>query len=264
MAAREATRLATDPDDKGRVALLSETAPIVVTTPVANANPLSNASPTFTDPTPVTKRQITLEEVDSELCPVALEEVVSEPREVALVKVASKYHPAATIPKATAGAPSPGAENTATRTAVPPPLAPPDSTTKEARLLGDLGHERLPGALIQASRRPPTQDQLDRLRARGLVLLARVQCRYGSVPMGPGGPDGPSYDAPQRRCPVLACRQLRAHTSTPAGEDATAARARTNLGPYGVGALNGLISGKTTTQSRVFSLHGSAQPIPGG
>ena len=81
VAAREATRLATDPDETGRVGPLSDTALITATTPVANANPLLNTSPTVTDPIHVTKRQ------------VALEEVVSEPRQAALVEVASKHRP---------------------------------------------------------------------------------------------------------------------------------------------------------------------------
>ena len=78
VAAREATRLATDLNEKGRVGPLSDTALIAAANPVANGNPFSNTSPAANAPTPVTKRL------------VAVEEVVSEPRQAAIVEVASK------------------------------------------------------------------------------------------------------------------------------------------------------------------------------
>ena len=66
VAAREATRLATDPNEKGRVGPLSDTALIAAANPVANANPFSNTSPAAKAPTPVTKRLVAVEEVVSE------------------------------------------------------------------------------------------------------------------------------------------------------------------------------------------------------
>lgn len=80
------------------------------------------------------------------------------------------------------------------------------------------------------------------------------------MPAGPGDPGGPRYDAPQKGCPVLAYRQLRARASVLVGEGAAAARARP-MADDDAGALNDLASGIAEAQHCVSSLRGGEEPI---
>ena len=109
---------------------------------------------------------------------------------------AAKHHLPGAAP-ATAAAPEAGAG-----AATAPEL--PNRATEEERPIDDLDDEGFLVALLRASRRPLTKNQLCRLHTRDGELRHRVELRHRSVPSGPDEPDGPSYDAPPRGCPVLA------------------------------------------------------------